>query len=496
MHRPLGCPISLLRWHRPLAQLDSSLAVAPPWSDSSPSGRGPGQGGDQYDRLTENPFRGVHDHPLSTFSIDVDTASYANVRRFLMQDGQLPPPDAVRIEELINYFDYDYAGPTDGVPFAAYMAVATCPWNERHRLVRVALKGRTVESEERPPCNLVFLLDVSGSMDSRDKLPLLKEGMKLLAEQLRDIDRVAIVVYAGSEGLVLPTTAGSERQRIISALESLEAGGSTAGGAGLELAYRTARESFIPGGVNRVILCTDGDFNVGTTSTAELERMVEQRAKSGVFLSVLGFGRGNLNDAMMEGISNIGNGNYAYIDGITEARKVLVQQAGGTLITIAKDVKLQVEFNPAQVSAYRLIGYENRMLAAEDFNDDKKDAGEIGAGHSVTAFYEVVPQGVALDIPQVDPLRYQPAADRTSDASAVAGELLTLKIRYKEPSADTSQLLVFPLTDSGISFSQADNEFQFAAAVAAFGMLLRDSEHKGTATYDSVLEIASSAAKP
>ena len=337
----------------------------------SPSGRGPGQGGDQYERLTENPFRVVKDHPLSTFSIDVDTASYANVRRFLMQDGQLPPPDAVRIEELINYFDYDYTGPTDGVPFAAHMAVATCPWNERHRLVRVALKGRTVESEERPASNLVFLLDVSGSMDSPDKLPLVKEGMKLLAGQLRENDRVAIVVYAGAEGLVLPTTSGSDRQRIIGALESLQAGGSTAGGAGIDWPTASPAELHHGRGQPRDPL-HGRRLQRRHHQYRRAERMVEQRAKSGVFLSVLGFGRGNLNDAMMERISNKGNGNYAYIDSITEARKVLVQQVGGTLITIAKDVKIQVEFNPAQVGAYRLIGYENRMLAAEDFNDDKR----------------------------------------------------------------------------------------------------------------------------
>ena len=462
---------------------------------SSPNGVGPGKGGDKYDSLVENPFRAVKDHPLSTFSIDVDTASYANVRRFLLREGSLPPPDAVRIEELVNYFDYDYEGPDGDVPFAAEIEAAGCPWKPEHRLVRVGLKGKEIQNEQRPDSNLVFLLDVSGSMNSPDKLPLLKEGMKLLAEQMRENDRVAIAVYASAEGLALPSRPGSERAEIITALDNLQAGGSTAGGAGIELAYRVAQENFIEGGVNRVLLCTDGDFNVGTTSTGDLVRMVEERAKKGVFLSVLGFGRGNLNDAMMETISNKGNGNYAYIDGITEAHKVLVEQMGGTLVTIAKDVKIQIEFNPARVAAFRLIGYENRMLAAEDFNDDKKDAGEIGAGHTVTALYEVVPTGVEVDVPNVDPLKYQTPSRRNED-EATSDELLTLKLRYKEPDADTSKLLEFPLIDAGARFGQASNDFQFAAAVGSFGMLLRGSEHKGAATYDAVLEIATSTKGP
>lgn len=458
-------------------------------------GEGPGRGGDKYDRLVENPFRAVKDQPLSTFSIDVDTASYANVRRFLLGEGRLPPPDAVRIEELINYFGYDYAGPEGDVPFAAHIEVAGCPWEAGHRLVRIGLKGMEFDREQRPPTNLVFLLDVSGSMNSPDKLPLLKEGMKLLARQLGENDRVAIVVYASAEGLVLPSTSGADRETIVAALDGLQAGGSTAGGAGIELAYRIAQENFIEGGVNRVVLCTDGDFNVGTTSTAALERIVEEKAASGVFLSVLGFGRGNLNDAMMETISNKGNGNYAYIDGVTEARKVLVEQMGGTLITIAKDVKIQVEFNPARVAAYRLIGYENRILAAEDFNDDKKDAGEIGAGHTVTALYEVVPAGEKVDVPSVDPLKYQAPTRQRDDASA-GKEMLTLKLRYKAPDGDTSSLLEFPLVDAGKAFGKASRDYQFAAAVASFGMLLRGSEHKGTGTYDAVLEIATAAKGP
>jgi Ca-activated chloride channel family protein len=459
------------------------------------SGRGPGRAGDRYNHLVENPFRTVLDHPLSTFSIDVDTASYANSRRFLLREGRLPPPDAVRIEEFVNYFDYDYAGPDGDVPFAAHIEVAECPWKPGHRLVRVGLQGKEIDNQQRPSSNLVFLLDVSGSMNSPDKLPLLKEGMKLLAGQLRQQDRVAIVVYASAQGLVLPSTPGAERETIITALDRLQAGGSTNGGAGIELAYRIARDNFIPDGVNRVLLCTDGDFNVGTTSTGDLVRMVEEKARSGVFLSVLGFGRGNLNDAMMETVSNKGNGNYAYIDGLTEARKVLVKQMGGTLVTIAKDVKVQIEFNPAQVAAYRLIGYENRILAAEDFNDDKKDAGEIGAGHSVTALYEVVPTGLKVDVSNVDPLKYQ-ATSRPGEDSPVSDELLTLKLRYKDPDAETSKLLEFPLLDAGPRFGQASTDFQFAAAVASFGMLLRNSEHKGTATYDAVLEIATAAQGP
>ncbi len=456
------------------------------------SGQGPGEGGDQYVRLVENPFQAVKDHPLSTFSIDVDTASYANVRRFLLQENQLPPPDAVRIEELVNYFDYDYSPPTSDVPFASHIEVAECPWTPEHRLVRIALKGREIQTNQRPASNLVFLLDVSGSMDQPDKLPLLQAGMKLLAGQLSENDRVAIVVYAGSEGLVLPSTVGDQRAKILDSIDRLKVGGSTNGGAGIELAYKVARENFIKEGVNRVILCTDGDFNVGTTSTGALERMVEEKAKSGVFLSVLGFGRGNLNDAMMETISNKGNGNYAYIDGITEAQKVLVEQMGGTLITIAKDVKIQVEFNPTQAEAYRLIGYENRVLAAEDFNDDKKDAGEIGAGHTVTTLYEVVPAGGKVDLPGVDPLKYQTEPKKTRNKE-VAGELLTLKLRYKQPDGDKSDLLEFPVTDGGGSFSKASPNFQFAAAVASFGMLLRGSQYQGMSSYDAVLEIAQSA---
>ncbi|MEX0937610.1 MAG: VWA domain-containing protein [Pirellulales bacterium] len=451
-------------------------------------GRGPGEAGDRYDRIVENAFLSVGDHPLSTFSIDVDTAAYANMRKFLREHRTLPPPDAVRIEELVNYFDYTYEGPTDDVPFAAHVEVVGCPWRPEHRLARFAIQGRQLAPENRPDSNLVFLLDVSGSMAPPDKLPLLKRGMQLLAEHMREQDRVAIVVYAGSEGLVLPSTPGSQRDEIISSLESLQSGGSTNGGAGIELAYKIAKENFIKGGVNRVILCTDGDFNVGTTSTAELERMVEEKATEGTFLTVLGFGRGNLNDAMMETISNKGNGNYHYIDGLTEAQKVLVEQMGGTLVTIAKDVKIQIEFNPSKVAGYRLIGYENRILAAEDFNDDKKDAGEIGAGHTVTALYEIVPAGQPVETASVDPLKYQTPASLTD--AAETGELMTLKLRYKQPDGDVSSLLEFPVTDGGAAFGQASGDTKFAAAVASFGMLLRGSQYAGNATLDAVAEIA------
>ncbi len=471
---------------------------------------------DQYARIHDNPFLPVSaantDHRLSTFSIDVDTASYANVRQFLTQSGMLPPPDAVRIEELINYFDYDYTPPTGDVPFAANVEVAGCPWAPEHRLVRVGIKGREIERTQRPLSNLVFLIDVSGSMNEPNKLPLLVEGMKQLTRELGENDRVAIVVYASSEGLALESTLGTDQSKILAALDQLRAGGSTAGGAGIQLAYQVAQKNFIKGAVNRVILCTDGDFNVGVTSPAELERMAETNAKeTGVFLTVLGFGRGNLNDAMMEHVADKGNGNYHYIDTQREAKKVLVEEMTGTLVTIAKDVKIQVEFNPAQVAGYRLIGYENRVLAAEDFNDDKKDAGEIGAGHTVTALYEIVPAGEPVASASVDELKYAPQAATTEEKVAeqkengepaaddkdnpASDELLTLKIRYKAPDGDVSTKLEFPINDAGQTFAQATDDFKFASAVASFGMLLRNSEHKGNATYAAAAEIAEAASK-
>ena len=434
-----------------------------------------------YSYQKDNGFLDVRGNPLSTFSIDVDTASYANMRRFL-NAGQRPPADSVRIEELVNYFPYRYQAPTGNTPFAANLEVASAPWAPEHRLVRIGLKGREVTDAARPAANLVFLLDVSGSMQSANKLPLVKQSLRLLVDKLRADDRVAIAVYAGASGLALPSTPVSRKADILEAIDRLEAGGSTNGAMGIQLAYDIAKANFIMSGVNRVILATDGDFNVGVTSEGELTRLIEEKAKSGVFLSVLGFGMGNLKDSTLEQLADKGNGNYAYIDSLAEAKKSLVEQAGGTLVTIAKDVKIQVEFNPAQVQAYRLIGYENRLLAKKDFNNDQVDAGEIGAGHTVTALYEVVPVGEDMDAaPGGDPLKYQRTEDR-GQKTVASSELLTVKIRYKEPAGDVSQKLEFPLRDSGARFEQASEDFKFAAAVASFGMLLRDSPHRGAAT--------------
>ena len=444
--------------------------------------------GDRFDPIEDNAFVNVSQAPLSTFSIDVDTASYAKVRSMLNRHA-LPSPDSVRIEELLNYFHYDYPAPKDDHPFAASMEIAACPWNSEHRLARVGIKGREIETD-RPSSNIVFLLDVSGSMDEPNKLPLVIDGMKMLTDQLSENDKVAIVVYAGAAGLVLDSTRGDKKQDIVTALERLQAGGSTNGGQGIALAYDIARDNFVVGGTNRVILCSDGDFNVGVTGTDALVALATENAKSNVFLSILGFGTGNHNDAMMERVSNEANGNYAYIDNAAEAKKVLVEELGGTLVTIAKDVKIQIEFNPKEVDAYRLIGYENRILAAEDFNDDTKDAGEIGAGHTVTALYEVVPaaKSKSQEAPDIDELRYQQPAAFSKAANA--GEMLALKLRYKEPEGDTSTLIQFPVTDSGKGFQQTDRDFKFAASVAAFGMLLRNSPYSGTATMDRVLNMA------
>jgi Ca-activated chloride channel family protein len=442
---------------------------------------------ESYKPIEDNAFLAVPDHPLSTFSIDVDTASYANVRRFLTT-GALPPPDAVRIEELINYFDYDYPAPTGTAPFSTDVAIVDCPWNPSHRLARIGIKGREIHRTEHVGSNLVFLIDVSGSMDHPSKLPLLKSALVLLVEQLTSRDQVAMVVYAGSSGLVLDATSGDAKAEILDAIDRLEAGGSTNGGAGLQLAYRIARENFIPGGVNRVILATDGDFNVGVTGHGDLLRSIESDAKNGIFLTALGFGYGNYQDDRLEHLADKGNGNYAYIDRLSEARKVLVDELSGTLVTIAKDVKIQVEFNPLEVGAYRLIGYVNRKLNKEDFNDDRKDAGEIGAGHTVTALYELVPPGKVQDLPGVDPLRYQTQAGPSE--AAESGETFTLKLRYKEPDGDKSQLLTFPVEDGGDTIDAASPDVKFAAAVAQFGLLLRDSEHKGSASFRSVEQLA------
>jgi Ca-activated chloride channel homolog len=449
-----------------------------------------------YDRIEDNSFHAVAENPLATFSIDVDTASYANMRRFIDQ-GQLPPKDAVRIEELINYFSYDYAGPSGSRPIAVHPEVAAAPWDPTHRLVRIGVKAKDVDMRRRPPSNLVFLIDVSGSMESPDKLPLLKSGLKLLVDKLTENDRVSMVVYAGNSGLVLPPTTGDKKEFIARALDRLQAGGSTNGASGIQLAYNTAISTFIRGGINRVILCTDGDFNVGVTNQGDLTRLIEDKAKSGVFLSVLGFGTGNLKDSTMEKLADKGNGNYAYIDSINEARKVLVEQMGGTLMTVAKDVKIQVDFNPAKVNAYRLIGYENRVLANQDFNDDTRDAGDMGAGHTVTALFEIVPRGVDIAIPGVDASKYsrpsrpsQPAAALEKNDKVASNELLTVRVRYKTADGTTSTRFDVPLVDRGSAFNAASADYRFAAAVAEFGMILRDSPYKGSASLDQVIRIA------
>ena len=439
--------------------------------------------GERYAEIEENPFLDTSRAPLSTFSIDVDTASYANVRRFLNQ-GQLPPKDAVRIEELINYFEYDYPAPTGDAPFSVHTDVAVCPWSQKHKLVHVGLQGKKVSLDNVPPSNLVFLLDVSGSMNDPNKLPLLKDSLRMLVNQLSPKDRVAIVVYAGASGLVLPST--NNKSEILNSLDDLSAGGSTNGGAGIQLAYRVALDNFIQGGNNRVILATDGDFNVGLSNDGELVNLIENKRNSGVFLSVLGFGSGNYNDSMMEKLADKGNGNYAYIDTNEEARKALGQQAAGTLYTIAKDVKIQVEFNPAKVAGYRLIGYENRVMANRDFNDDKKDAGDIGAGHSVTALYEVVPAGQPLENDGIE-LKYsqnQPSETRFGN------ELLTLKLRYKEPNENESKLLTVGVLDRNKPIEIASQNLKFASAVAQFGLLLRDSRFKGNASFGNIYDLA------
>ena len=442
---------------------------------------------EDYNLIRDNPFQLVRTEPLSTFALDVDSGAYSNVRRFL-DDGQLPPADAVRLEEMINYFTYDYPAP-DNQPFAINTELSQAPWQPQHQLLRIGIKGQEIENEALPPSNLVFLFDVSGSMNDPDKLPLLKSAFRLLVNELRPEDRVSIVVYAGAAGLVLPSTSGAEKETILAALDNLEAGGSTAGGEGIELAYQEAADNFLDNGNNRIILATDGDFNVGMSSDAELIRLIEQKREQDIFLTVLGFGTGNLKDAKMEQLANNGNGNYAYIDNILEAKKVLVTEMGGTLLTLAKDVKIQVEFNPTQVQAYRLLGYENRLLTAQDFNDDTKDAGELGAGHTVTALYEIVPVGVdsPVELPTVDDLKYQ---ETQSNSGNFAGELLQLKLRYKPPTGDNSALITQAIANNSKPLDQASPDFRFAAAVAEFGMLLRDSPYRGESSFDQVLELA------
>lgn len=455
----------------------------------------------RYPQYVENAFESVLNAPLSTVSIDVDTASYANVRRFLNQN-QLPPRDAVRIEELINYFSYDYPQPHGSDPFSVNMEVAGCPWNKAHRLVRVGLKGKEMAQDKRPPSNFVFLVDVSGSMSPSERLPLIKQALRMLVKKMTENDRIAMVVYASTSGVVLESTSCMNKEKILEAIDRLEAGGSTNGGQGIQKAYALAEENFIKGGVNRVILATDGDFNVGITDQNELINLIQKKAKTGVFLSALGVGTDNYKDALLQKLADKGNGNYHYLDTLEEAQKVLIQQMNGTLVTIAKDVKIQIEFNPAQVQSYRLIGYEKRIMEAQDFNNDKKDAGEIGAGHTVTALYEIIPTGVDEDEPRpaVDDLKYQskparktPKAEVREPRSDDSGELLTLKMRYKKPDGDTSKLIEFPLRESGKKFSNASTDFRFAAAVAGFGMLLKDSEYRGNIGYEQVRELAEGA---
>jgi len=444
---------------------------------------------EEYDRIVDNPFLKALDNPVSTFSIDVDTASYSNLRRYLMENYEMPPKDAVRIEEMLNYFNYDYPAVATEHPVNTHFSISPAPWNSGHLLLRVALSAKKIPTADLPASNLIFLIDSSGSMYDDNKLPLLKRSMRIMVDQLRPQDRVSIVAYAGSAGLVLGSTPGSKKEKILSAFESLEAGGSTAGGEGIQLAYRIAKENFIRGGNNRVILCTDGDFNVGVSSTSELERLIEEKRKDNIYLTVLGFGEGNYKDSRMETLADKGNGNYAYIDSLMEGNKVLGKEIWGNLFAVAKDVKIQIEFNPAAVREYRLIGYENRMLTREDFNDDTKDAGEMGSGQTVTAFYELVPPLAApTGTVNPDPLVFQNTSLIPSD------DLAVFRLRYKEPGdgQEESKLLESRLQTAPLAkpLEENDEDFRFASAVAEFGMLLRDSPYKAEASYTSVLERA------
>ena len=449
-----------------------------------------------YNTINENIFKDVTGNPLSTFSIDVDNASYSNIRRFINY-GQAPPKDAVRIEEMINYFDYAYTQPKGNDPFSINYEMSECPWNSETKLIMVGLQGKEIDYSQAAPSNLVFLIDVSGSMGDPNKLPLVKQSLIYLIDNLKETDRIALVVYAGAAGLVLNSTPVSQKQTIKDAINHLESGGSTAGGAGIELAYKTAVENLISEGNNRVILCTDGDFNIGSSSDGEMTRLIEEKRKTGVYLTICGFGMGNYKDSKMETIANNGNGNYYYIDDEKESQKVFGTDMRGTLFTIAKDVKIQIEFNPAQVESYRLIGYENRLLNKEDFNNDLKDAGELGAGHRVTALYEVKlrkasyePKGMK-DKQTEEELKYQ--TTQVNEKAYITDEILTLKLRYKAPNSDVSKLIEKPLANSMIPISSTSDNFRFASAVIEFGMLLRDSEFKGDATYEEVVKLANSA---
>jgi Ca-activated chloride channel homolog len=444
-----------------------------------------------YAPVNENGYKNVKNNPLSTFSIDVDNASYSNIRRFVNM-GELPPADAVRIEEMINYFKYDYPEPKGEHPFSVYTELAVCPWNKNHLLFHAGLKGKSIDKSSLPASNLVFLIDVSGSMSDPNKLPLLKSAFGLLVKELRAQDHVAIVVYAGAAGLVLESTPGNRKETIMAAIDNLEAGGSTAGGAGLKLAYKEAEKNYVKGGNNRIILATDGDFNVGESSNGGMERLVEDKRDLGIFITVLGFGMGNVKDDKMEIIADKGNGNYSYIDNLQEARKVLVREFGGTLFTIAKDVKFQIEFNPSKVASYRLIGYENRLLNDEDFNDDTKDAGEMGSGHNVTALYELVPTGAGERIPLIDPLKYQRSESVQFMGNDLSGEYLTVKLRYKKPDSSTSLLLEKPVRGCINDLNETSDNLRFAAAVSEFGMILRNSEFKGNASLETAASLAKS----
>lgn len=443
---------------------------------------------ESYAAISENDFLKVYKSPLSTFSVDVDVASYSNTRRYI-NSGSLPPVDAVRTEEMINYFKYDYPQPTNEVPFSMTSELSVCPWNTDNQLLHIGIQGKKIAMENLPASNIVFLLDVSGSMSYENKLPLLKSSLKLLLNTLRPIDKVAIVVYAGNSGVVLPSTSCDKKEEILVALDKLNAGGSTAGGEGIQLAYKIAQENFISKGNNRIVLATDGDFNVGVDNTKELQKLIEKKRESGIAISVLGFGMGNYKDDMMETIADKGNGNYAYIDNLLEAKKTLVSEFGGTFFTIAKDVKLQIEFNPLFVSKYRLIGYENRKLNDEDFDDDKKDAGEIGAGHSVTAIYELI---LTNDQKKNQNLKYQKSSP--TEKALTSNDLATLKIRYKEPKGKKSKLIEHVIDNTSlIALDQTSDNYRFSAAVAEYAMLLRKSKFLGSTTWDSAYELAKGA---
>jgi Ca-activated chloride channel family protein len=474
-----------------LQMLETTIAAAPSRNNKSVapmvyfdsgSFTPPQMNTESYIYDTETGFIATNNDPLSTFSADVDTASYANIRRFISM-GQHPPVGAVRIEEMINYFNYNYPQPTQN-PIGITSEIGPCPWEPNHKLVQIGIQAVDIDKANLPPSNLVFLIDVSGSMSSPNKLGLLKKSMKMLVKELDKKDRVAIVVYAGCDRIVLNSTSCDDKKTIYAAINNLESGGSTNGAGGIQAAYKLAEQGFMPKGNNRIILASDGDFNIGTTSHGELEKLIETKRETGVFLTVLGFGMGNYHDSTMEVLADKGNGNYAYIDNLLEAKKVLVKEMGGTMHTIAKDVKLQVEFNPGQVAAYRLIGYKNRRLADEDFNNDKKDAGEMGAGHTVTALYEIISAGDTADTPSVDPLKYQ----KTEPAGSYSNELLTVKVRYKEPKGNTSKLISHVLKNN--SDTTPTTDFTFATSVAAFGLKLSDSEYAGTISYQNIIDLA------